>query len=46
MSKSQFNKEVAIKVLSDVLIMIHPIMPFITEDIYMRIHNKTITKAS
>jgi valyl-tRNA synthetase len=43
MSKDRFNQTIAFKVLSDLLVMIHPIMPFITDDIYLKMHKETIT---
>ena len=43
MSKDRFHKATACKVLSDLAIMLHPIIPFITEDIYMKMHNNTIS---
>lgn len=46
LSKVHLNSKVLKEVLDQILIMLHPFMPFVTEDIYMSFNNKTIMNAN
>ena len=45
MSKNKLNKKTALNVLSDLLVMIYPIVPFVSDDIFSRINNENISNS-
>ncbi|MCR8613321.1 MAG: valine--tRNA ligase [Mycoplasma sp.] len=42
MSKANPNKEFAINLLSNFMILLHPFLPFLSEEIFTRINNKSV----